>query len=214
MTDHANLFKVLTGGIVFFSVVAIGREVYAAPFKPADWSVFEQESATSHAADIDVGENRSIQRIRVPVTIRGFEKTPVVAMGSAAKDSKSVMIPRKAIHLNLKARADRPNHFYFGDWHLETTPQGKTAAGEFRFRISLAKTFGENHDLEEHIGDIEVSGGLSHAEPGVFTFNGKKASRFRGAGGEVVAELQVNASRGNRSDVGLDRISRLAPLSQ
>lgn len=214
MAEQSILSRVLTdcvGVILFAAGSVMSGHVAAEPFKPTDWSVFEQDTTPSHMADVEVGSSDSAQRVRVPVMIRAFEKTPMVTSGSAAKDSRSVMIPRKPVFLNLKARLDRANHFYFGDWHLETIPQGKTAEGELRFKISLARTFGENHDLEEHLGDVEVRGGLSRIDAALLNFHGRRSSRFRGPGGEVVAELQVNSDNVRPQAGGLDRVSRLNP---
>jgi len=180
-----NLFLVTAAWLTAFGALA-------APFQPDDWSVFAKEASTSHTSEFDLDAEAQVPRVRIPVTIRGFERVPAVASGAAARGSRDVTIPRRAQELNLRARMDRPNHFYFGDWHVETLPGGKTEAGELRMRMSLSRTFGEDHDLEEHVGDLDVQGSLSRVEPGVFAFLGKGGSRFTGRNGELAAEIRVN----------------------
>ncbi len=164
----------------------------AAPFQPDDWSMFAKEASTSHTSDLELDADADAPRVRIPLVIRGFERVPAATTGAAGRGSREVTIPRRAQEFNLRARIDRPNHFYFGDWHVETIPGGKTEAGELRLRLSLSRTFGEDHDLEEHVGDLDVQGSLSRVEPGLFAFLGKGGSRFTGRNGELAADIRIN----------------------
>ncbi len=186
-----------------------GSSVLAAPFQPDDWSVFERDSATSHTADVDLADEASASRLRIPLTIKGFERVPAAGSGGAANGARDVIIPRRAQNFNLKARMDRPNHFYFGDWHFETLPTGKTPSGEVQFKMSLSRTFGEGGELEEHVGDMDLRGGIARSEPGVYEFMGKSGARFTGRSGDALVEIQVNG--GQARDHAPSKVSRLDP---
>jgi hypothetical protein len=183
--------------------------VLAAPFHPDDWSVFERDSASSHTADVDLADEANASRLRIPLTIKGFERVPAAGSGAAANGARDVTIARRAQHFNLKARMDRPNHFYFGDWHFETLPTGKTPAGEVQIKMSLSRTFGEDHELEEHVGDMHLQGGIARSEPGVYEFIGKSGARFTGRSGDPLVEIQVNG--GQARDHVPPKVSRLDP---
>ncbi len=183
--------------------------VLAAPFHPDDWSVFERDSATSHTADVDFAAEANVSRVRIPLTIKGFERVPAAGSGGAANGARDVTIPRRAQQFNLKARLDRPNHFYFGDWHFETLPTGKTPSGEVQIKMSLSRTFGDDHELEEHVGDMDLQGGIARGEPGVYDFMGKAGARFTGRSGDTLVEIQVNG--GQAREHAPPRVSRLDP---
>ncbi len=204
------------------ALIVAGTPVFAAPFQPDDWSTFEADATPSHTTELELAAESNAPRVRIPVTIRGFERVAAASSGPAARGARDVSIPRRARQFNLKARLDRSNHFYFGDWHIETVPLGKSR-GEIQMKLSLSRTFGENHDLEEHLGDMTLAGGLTRTEPGVFTFMGKSRSRFTGRSGELVADLQVNAGRDGQDghpgpnndqlrDPAFGRVSRLEPV--
>jgi hypothetical protein len=161
----------------------------AAPFQPDDWSVFEQDAATSHAAESDLTPEDKVARIRIPLTIRGFEKTPA----NASPGAPSVLIGRRAKQFNLRARLDRPNHFYFEDWHVETTP--RSHSGRVIVKLSLSRTYGENRELEDHVGDMTLDGGMVRLEPGLFLFQGQSSAKFTNRSGELTVEARVDSAR-------------------
>jgi hypothetical protein len=204
MRSGSKLFLLAAGLLVNTSALA-------APFQPEDWSVFEKEASASHTAEYEMDGGAQVPRVRIPLTIRGFERVPAAANGTSARGARDVTIPRRPQDFNLRARIDRPNHFYFGDWHVETIPGGKTEAGELKMRLSLSRTFGEDHELEEHVGDLDVQGGLSRLEPGLFGFNGKAGSRFQGRNGDLAAEIQINGGKAAGASFP-GRVSRLEPL--
>jgi hypothetical protein len=172
-----------------FVGASIASPVFAAPFAPDDWSVFEKDAATSHAAEADLTPDEQAPRVRIPLTIRGFEKV----LSSNSPGAREVMLGKRARQFNLRARLDRPNHFYFEDWHVETTPQKQL--GRVVLKLSLSRTYGENRELEDHVGDMTVAGDLLRQASGLYVFKGQGAAKFTNRSGELTAEVRVNDER-------------------
>lgn len=185
-----------------------GGLAFAAPFQPEDWRVFEKDAATSHAADSDLTPEDKVARIRIPLTIRGFEKTPA----NDSPGARSVVIGRRPKQFNLRARLDRPNHFYFEDWHIETTP--RSHSGRVIVKLSLSRTFGEDRELEEHVGDLTLDGGMVRLEPGLFLFQGRSSAKFTNRSGDLAAEVRVDSGRpgSDNGPVGVADPGRVSAL--
>ncbi len=209
MRSRPILLRFFGGAICVGSLSVAHAKLFAAPFQPDDWSAFEREAPSSQSADVDLADQSNAMRIRIPLSLKGFERVPAVSTGAASKDTRDVIVARRPQQFNLKARLDRLNHFYFGDWHIETTPMGKTAMGEVIMKLSLSRTYGDGHELEEHVGDLNVQGGLTRIEPGLYGFMGKAGARFTGRSGDLMAEIQVNG--GQSGDYVSGKVSRLDP---
>jgi hypothetical protein len=173
-------------GLLLSLSLGFGSGANGAPFQPDDWSVFEKEAVTSHAAESDLMLESKAPRVRIPVSIRGFEKVP----GSDSPGSPEVTLGRRPHYFQLRARLDRPNHFYFDDWHVETIPQ--RAQGHVSMKLSLSRTYGENRELEEHLGDLVVEGNLLRQTSDLYLFQGRSAAKFTNRSGDLAAEIRVN----------------------
>lgn len=185
-TSFLPSFSAVTALFFVASGLAMTSAAVAAPFAPDDWSVFEKDAVSSHAADADLASDANAPRVRIPLTIRGFEKVPA----SDSPGAREVMLGKRARQFNLRARLDRPNHFYFEDWHVETTPEKRQ--GRVVVKLSLSRTYGENRDLEDHIGDMTVAGDLLRQSAGMYVFKGRSSAKFTNRSGELAAEVRVN----------------------
>lgn len=79
------------------------------------------------------------------------------------QDSKGVNFeeykPVGKMKYTLRARIDRPNHFYLNDWHIETIPQMfSQSTKQFRVKLRFYKRYGTHQDLEEYVGNTTAEG--------------------------------------------------------
>ncbi|MBM4252579.1 MAG: hypothetical protein FJ146_11460 [Deltaproteobacteria bacterium] len=85
-----------------------------------------------------------------------------------------------AMRHTLKARLNEPNHFYLGDWHIETVPTKWTKqTGHYEVQLRIAERFGPYGQLEEDRGSLTLSGKLEEQERSIDVLVGVARQRFR-----------------------------------
>jgi len=121
---------------------------------------------------------------------------------------------QRAIHLaqqplthTLRARLDKTNHFYFGEWHIQTTPIRWTRTSRrWAVRLDVARRYGSWGQLEENLGSMEVAGVLQEQGDRLFLLNGIAKKRFNDRMGQPALEIVA----GHKPDVAArdERVSR------
>ena len=113
----------------------------------------------------------------------------------------------KAIARNIRAQISRTNHFYIGDWHIETVPESwDKDTMQIKYKMNLYKQYGTQRQLEEFVGATTALGTLK-GKDFVYAFHGQGASQFRNRRQKIVADLRVGPPIGMRK---VGNISRAA----
>lgn len=123
-------------------------------------------------------EKRAVPaRIRVQLRVTPYEK---VVTHSPRGVQTSKFQPGQEILHTLRARMDRPNHFYFGEWHVTATPLSWSRESlSYRVRLNFQKIYGVAANLEEAVGDMEVSGHLQKVDDGMYNLVASEKKVFR-----------------------------------
>lgn len=128
-------------------------------------------------------------RLRVPVALTPWFKVVVTdKKGVKRHEVKAGPVMRRT----LRARIERINHFYIGEWHIETVPMvWKKKTRTYSMKVRVYKRFGQDKDLEEYLGHFLVSGNLTGGKDLLYEFQGKQQRVFSNRGGEKILGVQV-----------------------
>ena len=129
------------------------------------------------------------QRVRIPVSIKAW--TTVTATDGNAK-GRPTRIATKPMSQVLRARMERPNDFYLGDWRVQTVPvRWLKRTGQYQVRLELFQRLGEAGQIEDSMGSVLLSGVLSKQADGLFVIQGKARRQFFDKHGNPIAEIQA-----------------------
>jgi hypothetical protein len=121
-------------------------------------------------------------RVRILVKVTPFEK--VIVQSPRGIQTYTFKPGQEIVH-TLRARINRPNHFYFGEWHVSSTPLSfRKDTKQYRVRLNFQKIYGAAANLEESIGDIEVAGVLQPVEDGMFNLVASERMLFKDLEGQ------------------------------
>lgn len=94
----------------------------------------------------------------------------------------------------LRAKINRVNHFYIGNWHIETIPLSFNRRSKYyKLKLKLYKIYGNNSQLQEYVGSLTAEGGLVGGNH-LYTFNGHRASKFTDRAGNPICQLDIGLS--------------------
>lgn len=161
---------------------------------PATWAVEAKtgvrlDAARSMNEDVELpGERRDSPRVRIPVQLVGYEKIVVTSQNGQARHQFKALSP---LRHHLRARIERPNHFYVGTWHIETIPQKwKRDTKAYEVKLRFFKRYGEGRELEELVGTQIVKGHLMGKGPH-FLFAGRSEETFKDAQGQPILSVGI-----------------------
>ena len=134
-------------------------------------------------AELDTG------RVRI-----GFQLTPYEVVTSQDKHGALVQrhLPKSPMKHTLRARLDRPNHFYVQDFHVQTTPLSWVSQTKrYKVRVDVSKRYGKGK-VEEPVGSLVLTGTLRSAgKKGLWVLHGIRSTRLKDKMGAPLADLQV-----------------------
>jgi hypothetical protein len=134
-------------------------------------------------------ETSSTQRVRIPMTLKTW--TDVDTRSPDGKTTKS-HIAAKPITQVLRARIERSNDFYIGDWRIQTTPvRWLKRSNQYQVRLEAFRRYGEAGQLEESLGSITLTGLLEKQDDGLYILNGTARRVFRDKSGTPVLDLDA-----------------------
>jgi hypothetical protein len=129
---------------------------------------------------------------KAPARVRiGLRLTPFRKMVTGEKrKTKTQFVPDKTLRHTLRARLNKVNHFFVGDFHVETRPQSWVKQSRrYSILLTVYRRYGSFGQLEENIGNIELSGVLEEQDQNVFILYGSSAKRMRDKFGNPVLDL-------------------------
>jgi hypothetical protein len=139
---------------------------------PAKWIPPQQEEAR----DINAKAN-AVPRVRI-----GLRLTPFNKVMTREKDGKvsSRFVPSEPLRHTLRARLNQPNHFFVGEWHIESKPlKWVQKSRRYEVRLSIYRRYGAFGQLEENVGYVDLAGVLDEQENNVHVLIGVARARLR-----------------------------------
>ena len=134
-------------------------------------------------------------RVRIGIKLSPYEK--IVVRSNTGKRKISF---KKNVELKnyLRARFDKTNHFYIGDWHVETRPVSwKKEQNLLKMELSFFKRYGDDRSLEDYVGKMDVSG-ITKGGNFVYMFDAHKKSIFRNKLGHPIVDVEVGPIKRKR----------------
>lgn len=158
----------------------------------------EQMVSRPNVSGPDPLENQlenQVERLRIQLRVTPYAKVPTKTPDGTA-EHPSYMSGKTLTHI-LRARVDKPNQFYIGDWHVDTTPvRWLKRTNRYQTRLEIYRRYGEFGQLEESLGTFTVTGMLKKQADGLYVFYGFAQKRFRDREGHPVVDIAA----GQRED--------------
>lgn len=119
----------------------------------------------------------SAPRVRIGLRLTPFKKV-------VSRDQKGVATPRyvpiEPLRHTLRARLNKLNHFFIGDWHVETKPlKWIRKSRRYEVRISIYRRYGAFGQLEEFAGSVDLAGVLDEQDDNTHVLLGVVRRRLR-----------------------------------
>ncbi len=118
-----------------------------------------------------------------PARVRiGLRLTPFKKVTTRGRDGsiESRWVPMEPLRHTLRARLNKNNHFFVGDYHLETKPtKWVRKSRRYEVAIDVYRRYGAFGQLEEFLGTTTLIGVLEEQENNLFVVYGVARKRLR-----------------------------------
>jgi hypothetical protein len=149
-------------------------------------------SANTSNLTIDKEQKNVAGKVRIGLKLSPFSK--IQLQNQSGKNIVKFKVDSE-IKRTLRARIDKPNHFIVDNYHVETIPlKWIKKSQNYTVRLSFSKRYGAYGEVEEHLGNVDVSGRLQ-GKGGVFVLMGASSKVIKNDRGEPL--LKVVAGYGN-----------------
>lgn len=134
-------------------------------------------------------ETTKIERVRIPVTVKAWNEVDTKAVDGSLRKSRIAGQPVSQV---LRARIERANDFYIGDWRITTTPvRWLKRSNQYQVRIEAFRRLGESGQIEESLGSITLTGSLEKQGDALYILNGRGRRLFRDNMGNPLLDLEA-----------------------
>lgn len=159
----------------FYALVMSGWSL-AATAVEVPKSRVKLDASRSMYADVDLNpDSGSAARVRIPLQLIAYEQLKVTDAEGHLKIQNHAKSPMKH---HLRARLDRPNHFYIANWHIESNPvKWDQLTHQFQVQLRFFQRLGDSQDMEEALGSMDVAG-ILEGTPSLMTLKAQGEKRF------------------------------------
>ena len=127
-------------------------------------------------------------RVRIHLKLIPYDK---IVVRDKQGQFKEKFRPIKKLNHVLRARIERPNHFYVGDWHIETVPmKWDQNLKKLKVKLRFYKRYGEGRNLEEYLGNAILSGTLV-GKDFLYVVKGRKNALFKNRKNNPVLAVEI-----------------------
>lgn len=174
--------RIIGAGLIFSSWIG-------GPLLAADTGVASEQLYNRPDAKQKIESMETIQRVRIPVVLQAWSNVIAKGRDGAKQETR---IAQKPISHVLRARIEKTNEFYVGDWRIQTTPiRWIKATGQYQVRLELYRRYGEGGPIEEKLGSVNLTGLLQKQADGLYLVQGSAKRRFTDSNGQPIASLQI-----------------------
>ena len=148
-------------------------------------------------------EPAKVQRVRIPIMLKAWNEVEAKNSDGSYKKGK---IAGRPISQVLRARIERANDFYLGDWRIQTTPvRWLKRSNQYQVRLELFRRYGEAGQIEESLGSVTMTGVLEKQDDELYILNATARRIFRDKTGDPIVEIES----GRHEETSSPAISRL-----
>jgi hypothetical protein len=183
LVDKVLIRRVLVPTVFVVAVSMLSVEAYAAT------AASQLGAASTQLYNSTETTASDTQRVRIPVTLKAWND--VDARTADGKLAKTKIIGRPVTHV-LRARMEKSNDFYLGDWRIQTTPiRWLRHSQQYQVKLEVFRRFGESGQLEETLGAVTLTGILDKEDDGLYMLSGTARRIFRDKSGEPLLDLDA-----------------------
>lgn len=165
----------------------------------SDRPVLPMDFTVESGDDKSLADLTTAQPPRVRIGLRLVPYRKLLYSGERGPETK--FKPDQAITHTLRARMDRPNHFFLGEYHIETNPIAwDKQAGIYKIKLNFFRRFGSYGQIEESIGALELNGRLKGAK-GLYVIHGLASAQFKDKRGQPVVDLIAGYAEKKNTDL-------------
>jgi hypothetical protein len=143
-------------------------------------------------------------RSQQPAKVRiGLRLTPFKRVVTRNRDGSTDQrfVPIEPLRHTLRARLNKTNHFFVGEWHVESVPtKWIKKTRHYEVKLNIYRRYGAFGQLEENVGSIQLAGTLEEERDNVHVLLGTARKRLRDKAGQpyldVVAGFAPGAEQG------------------
>ncbi len=129
------------------------------------------------------------QRVRIPFTFKTWNDIETRGVDGTTRKAR---VAGKSTTQVLRARIERSNDFYLGQWRVQTTPvRWLKRSNQYQVRLEVFQRLGDLGQLEESLGSVMLTGVLSKQDDGLFMLNGTARRIFRDKNGEPILDIEA-----------------------
>jgi len=146
-------------------------------------------SNTYNRPDEAAIDSSSSQRVRIPLSFKTWSLVETKDQDGRSRKSR---IASKPISQVLRARIERANDFYLGDFRIKTTPvRWLKRSNQYQVKLEMFKRLNLDGTMEESLGSVTLTGVLDKQDDGLFILNGTARRLFRDRSGEPILDLDA-----------------------
>ncbi len=165
---------------------------------PADGPKARWTSPQAEQAKEINAESAQPAKVRIGLRLTPFKKV-VTRNRDGSADQR--FVPIEPLRHTLRARLNKVNHFFVGEWHVESVPtKWVKKTRHYEVKLNVYRRYGAFGQLEENIGSIELSGTLEEERDNVHVLLGTARKRLRDKAGQpyldIVAGFAPGAEKG------------------
>jgi hypothetical protein len=181
-------------GLMIILVFPVMQQGIAQEFTDGTVPTAQWQAPKSENAKVVKKESDEPARVRIGLRLTPFKK---VTTRNKDATTSSRFIPIEPIRHTLRARLNKPNHFFIGEWHIETKPVTwikKTR--KYQVQLSVHRRFGAFGQLEDFVGNVTLDGVLDEGENNVHVLLGVARQRLRDKFGHPVLDVVAGFAPG------------------
>ena len=143
-------------------------------------------------------ETQQPAKVRIGLRLTPFKKV-VTRNRDGSTDQR--FVPIEPLRHTLRARLNKTNHFFVGEWHVESVPtKWVRKTRHYEVKLNVYRRYGAFGQLEENVGSIELAGTLEEERDNVHVLLGTARKRLRDKSGQpyldIVAGFAPGAEKG------------------
>ena len=136
--------------------------------------------------------------VKIGLTLTPYVKNPKRKTGGGKEAAGAKAKRGKTERYTLRAKLNKSNHFYLGDYHVQTTPLFlEKRSGRYGVKVRIYGKFGAMGQVEEEIGSLDVDGLLQGKGP-IYVLKGAARRKFHDKLGKPL--LLMTAGLGTPKD--------------
>ena len=152
-------------------------------------------------------DTKETQRVRIPITLKTWQTVEALDAKSQATTSRIVSQPVPHV---LRARMERANDFYLGDWRVKSVPmRWLRNSQQYQVRLEVYRRLGETGQIEESLGSITLTGRLHKQQDGLYILNGTARRVFRNKSGDPILDFAAGQQPVEKKSTAVSRLSTL-----